>query len=166
MPGDEAVVRSDAADRPRPGLACGWTRGPMAGDASVLARTDVCSGGHRRGHPIHLLVVGDNDADMALAAKTLVECGGGECAVEDGKILGQVALPICGLMSPRHVEDVAADVEKVEEAWKSMGCTMPSPFMTMGLMSLACIPVLRQTNRGYVNCVSFQTEPLIVEETA
>jgi len=26
--------------------------------------------------------------------------------------------------------------------------------------------VLRQTNRGYVNCVSFQTEPLIVEETA
>lgn len=65
MPGDEAVVRSDAADRPRPGLACGWTRGPMAGDASVLARTDVCSGGHRRGHPIHLLVVGDNSRSIA-----------------------------------------------------------------------------------------------------
>ena len=59
-----------------------------------------------------------------------------------------------------------ARVSKIEEAWRAMGCRLPSPFMTMGLMSLACIPVLRQTNRGYVNCVSFQTEPLIVEETA
>lgn len=115
-------------------------------------------------HDAHnLLVVGDNDADMALAARTLVECGGGECAVEDGKILGQVALPVCGLMSPRHVEDVAADVERVEEAWKSMGCTMPSPFMTMALLSLACIPSLRLTNRGLVNTDTFQFEDLVVE---
>lgn len=115
-------------------------------------------------HDAHnLLVVGDNDADMALAAKTLVECGGGEVAVEDGKILGLVKLPICGLMSPEPVEDVAADVERIEESWKDMGCTMPSPFMTMALLSLACIPSLRLTNRGYVNTDTFQFEDLVVE---
>ncbi len=40
---------------------------------------------------------------------------------------------------------------------------MPSPFMTMGIMSLACVPVLRITNRGYVNCVSYQFQPLEAE---
>ena len=37
----------------------------MAGDASVLARTDVRSGGHRAGYPIHLLVVGDDSRSIA-----------------------------------------------------------------------------------------------------
>ena len=53
------------AARPRPGLARGWTRGPAAEDASVLARTDVRSGGHRAGYPIHLLVVGDDSRSIA-----------------------------------------------------------------------------------------------------
>ena len=118
-------------------------------------------------HDAHnLLVMGDNDADMLLAARTLEACGGGEVAVQDGKVLALVELPVCGLMSDGRVEVVSEKVSRIEEAWRTMGCRLPSPFMTMGLMSLACIPVLRQTNRGYVNCVSFQTEPLIVEESA
>ena len=51
--------------RPRPGLAHGWTQGPAAEDASVLARTDVRAGGHRVGHPIHLLVCGDDSRSIA-----------------------------------------------------------------------------------------------------
>mgnify|MGYP003371969209 FL=1 len=35
--------------------------------------------------------------------------------------------------------------------------------MTMGVMSLACIPELRLTNRGYVNCLTFQMEDLLVD---
>ena len=61
---DEAVIGSGGA-RPRPGLAHGWTRGPDAEDASVLARTDVRSGGHRAGYPIHMLVVGDDSRSIA-----------------------------------------------------------------------------------------------------
>ena len=53
------------APRPRPGLAHGWTKGPAAEDASVLARTDVRSGGHRAGYPIHMLVVGDDSRSIA-----------------------------------------------------------------------------------------------------
>ena len=61
---DEAVIGSGGA-RPRPGLAHGWTRGPDAEDASVLARTDVRSAGHRAGYPIHMLVVGDDSRSIA-----------------------------------------------------------------------------------------------------
>ena len=64
MSGDEATVGSGAA-RPRPGLAHGWTQGPAAEDASVLARTDVRSGGHRAGYPIHMLVVGNDSRSIA-----------------------------------------------------------------------------------------------------
>lgn len=115
-------------------------------------------------HDAHnLLVMGDNDADMALAAQTLATCGGGEVAVMDGRVLALVELPVCGLMSDKPVEVVSAEVDQVEKAWKTMGCNLPSPFMTMGVMSLACVPFLRLTNRGYVNCITFKMEPLVLE---
>ncbi|MBQ8585393.1 MAG: adenine deaminase [Butyricicoccus sp.] len=116
-------------------------------------------------HDAHnLLVVGTNDADMALAANTLRECGGGMCAVADGKVLGVVPLPIAGLMNALPAEEMSAIVEKLEESWKVMGCTMPSPFMTMALIPLACLPELRLTNRGLVDCTKFCFTDLIVKE--
>lgn len=115
-------------------------------------------------HDAHnLLVMGDNDEDMALAARTLAECGGGEVAVADGKVLALVELPVCGLMSTERVEVVAEKVAGARRAWEQMGCTMPSPFMTMGVMSLACVPELRLTNRGYVNCLTFEMESLLAD---
>lgn len=115
-------------------------------------------------HDAHnLLVMGDNDEDMGIAANALVTCGGGEVAVQDGRILAKVELPIAGLMSPLSVEEVAADVATIEQAWHDMGCAMRSPFMTMALMSLACIPELRLTNRTYVDCTTFQQVGLVVE---
>ena len=116
-------------------------------------------------HDAHnLLVVGSNDEDMALAANTLIECGGGLCAVVDGKILGLVPLPIAGLMSDKTLEEMSVMVEQLEEAWKTMGCTLPSPFMTMALIPLACLPELRLTNRGLVDCCTFNFVDLIIKE--
>ncbi len=107
-------------------------------------------------HDAHnLLVAGTNDADMALAANTLIECGGGICAVADGKVLAVVPLPIAGLMSDKHVEEVAEQITRLGEAWKILGCSFASPFMTMAIVPLACIPELRLTNRGLVDCRSF-----------
>ncbi len=63
-------------------------------------------------HDAHnLLVIGTNDEDMALAANTLIECGGGMVAVQDGKVLGLVPLPIAGLMSNKPLEEMAEMVE-------------------------------------------------------
>ena len=116
-------------------------------------------------HDAHnLLVVGDNDEDMAVAANALVKCGGGGVAVQDGRVLGLVELPVAGLMSTKPLEEVATEVAGLERAWADMGCTMPSPFMTMGLTSLACLPDLRLTNRGLVDCNAFKFVPLVVDE--
>ncbi|MBR4078858.1 MAG: adenine deaminase, partial [Christensenellaceae bacterium] len=115
-------------------------------------------------HDAHnLLVVGTNDEDMALAANTLIECGGGMAAVCDGKVLGCVPLPIAGLMNSKPVEEMSAIVAQLEKAWIEIGCDMPSPFMTMALIPLACLPELRLTNRGLVDCTKFEFVDLIVE---
>ena len=115
-------------------------------------------------HDAHnLLVVGSNDEDMAIAANTLIACGGGLVAVQNGEILGKVALPIAGLMSDKPLEVMSEEVENLERAWSAMGCPLPSPFMTMALIPLACLPELRITNRGLVDCRTFNFVDLIVK---
>ena len=108
-------------------------------------------------HDAHnLLVVGTNDEDMALAANTLIECDGGLCVAADGKVLAVVPLPIAGLMNDLPAEEMAELVGKLDQAWKDMGCTINSPYMTMALIPLACIPELRLTNRGLVDCRTYE----------
>lgn len=107
-------------------------------------------------HDAHnLLVIGTNDEDMALAANTLIDSQGGQVIVRDGEIIAHVPLPVAGLMSDQPVEVASEQVRALEAAWEKIGCKMPSPFMTMALIPLACIPDLRLTNRGLVDCNTF-----------
>ena len=115
-------------------------------------------------HDAHnLFVIGTNDADMALAVNTLIKCGGGTCAVCDGKVLGLVELPFAGLMNTLSAEEMSKKVDVLGGAWKEIGCDIVSPFMTMSIIPLACLPELRLTNRGLVDCVKFEFVPLEVE---
>lgn len=116
-------------------------------------------------HDAHnLMVVGTNDSDMVLAANTLIKCGGGACAVLNGKVIGLIKLPIAGLMTDGALMDVEKEITSLENAWKTLGCIHPSPFMTMGISSLACIPEIRLTNRGLVDCRTYKFLPLIAKE--
>lgn len=113
-------------------------------------------------HDAHnLLVLGTNDEDMAVAANALIDCGGGLVAVKDGKILSIVPLEIAGLMSTAPIEETAKRVKEIGKTWEQMGCKHVSPFMTMGLIALACLPEVRLTNRGLVDCRTFNFIPLV-----
>ena len=115
-------------------------------------------------HDAHnLLVVGTNDEDMALAANTLIQCGGGECIVQNGKVLGCVPLPFAGLMNTKSAEEMDELVENLGKAWETIGCDIQSPFMTMALIPLACLPELRLTDCGLVDCTTFSFADLEVE---
>ena len=76
--------------------------------------------------------------------------------VADGEVLGLVELPIAGLMDDLEAEQMSKKVHGLEDAWAQIGCAMPSPFMTMALIPLACLPELRLTNRGLVDCTKFE----------
>ena len=101
---------------------------------------------------------------MALACNELIKCGGGQCVVKDGKVLAIVPLKVAGLMSVKPLDEVVDEVARIERAWEQIGCDLPSPFMTMAIIPLACLPVLRLTDRGLVDCTKFEIVDLFVKD--
>jgi adenine deaminase len=115
-------------------------------------------------HDSHNLVVaGASDEDMITAIHELVDSRGGMVAVRKGRILALVPLPIAGLMSDRPVEVVAHEVERLKEAWVTLGCTLPSPYMNLALTTLSVIPKLRITDKGLLDTVNFKFVSPIIE---
>jgi adenine deaminase len=112
----------------------------------------------------NLLVVGMDDGDMLAAVERLRETGGGMVAVDGGDVIGEVRLPIAGLMSDRSVVDVADEVRSLDRAYKDLGCTLEYPFMMVSFLSLGVIPALRLTNRGLVDGREFAlVDPVVAD---
>jgi adenine deaminase len=112
-------------------------------------------------HDAHnVVVVGVDDADMAMAVNRLREIGGGQVAVAGGSVLAEVPCPIGGLLSDRPAEEVAAATSRLGEAAHGLGVRLPSPFMTMSFLALSVIPELKLTDRGLVDTRRFELVPL------
>jgi Adenine deaminase (EC 3.5.4.2) len=74
-------------------------------------------------------------------------------AVRDKKILALVELPIAGLLSDEPLEVVARKVEDLKKAWRTLGSSIESPFMTMSILALTVLPELRISDKGLVDTV-------------
>ncbi|HLE15557.1 MAG TPA: adenine deaminase [Anaerolineales bacterium] len=109
----------------------------------------------------HLIVVGTAEADMALAANRLAEIGGGQVVVRRGEVIGQVNLPIAGLMSAEPAEIVARQAASVLEGFKACGCSLNNPNMQLSLLALVVIPELRISDLGLVNVTEFDFIPVL-----
>jgi len=109
----------------------------------------------------HMLVVGTDDGDMALAANTLARTGGGQVVVQDGKVIGRVELNIAGLMSTEQVDVVAEKAASVLEGFRQCGCTMNNPNMQLSLLALVVIPELRISDKGLVDTTRFDFVPVL-----
>ena len=68
----------------------------------------------------HMIVVGSAETDMALAANELAKAGGGQVVVRQGQVIGQVELPIAGLMSNERAEVVARKAATVLEGFQGL----------------------------------------------
>ncbi len=110
----------------------------------------------------HIIVVGTNKADMALAANRLGEVGGGVVLYSRGKELALVEMPIAGLMSDERAEAVAAKAGKLVEAMRAMGCTLNNAYMQHSLLALVVIPELRISDVGLVDVTRFEKVDLFV----
>lgn len=99
----------------------------------------------------NLIVAGKNTEDMAAAANCVRSNNGGLAIALDGKIIGQLALPLAGLMCDRPIEEVAAEMDKLHETAADLGVNPDiDPFMTLGFVSLTVIPEIRLTTTGLV----------------
>ena len=110
----------------------------------------------------HIIVVGTNKEDMALAANRLGEVGGGVVLFSKGKELALVEMPIAGLMSDERAETVAAKAEKLVEAMRAMGCSLNNAYMQHSLLALVVIPELRISDVGIIDVTKFEKVDLFV----
>jgi adenine deaminase len=108
----------------------------------------------------HMIVVGTDKDDMALAANTLGEVGGGIVVVSKGKVLALVELPIAGLMSDERAEIVAEKAGKMVEAMRQCGCTLNNAYMQHSLLALVVIPELRISDIGLIDVTRFERTEL------
>ena len=113
----------------------------------------------------HMIVVGTDEKDMAIAANELARVGGGQIVVRDGEIIGQVNLPIAGLMSNERADIVAAKASTVLDGFRSCGCMMNNPNMQLSLLALVVIPELRISDLGLVDVTKFDFIPVIETES-
>jgi adenine deaminase len=108
------------------------------------------------GHDSHnVCVVGASDADMAIAVNRLIALGGGFVAVQQGRVLAELALPFAGLMSLEPFETVRQSLYALRAATRGMGCALPEPFLSLAFLPLPVIPHLRITDFGLVDVDSF-----------
>lgn len=115
-------------------------------------------------HDSHnIIVVGANDADMLAAARESADMGGGMTAVENGKVLARLPLPIAGLMSDAGIESVRAGLEELGNAAARMGCRLENPFATLSFMALTPIPELKITDQGLFDSTNFRFVSLFAE---
>ena len=97
----------------------------------------------------NIIVVGDNDRDMALAVKEMMRTQGGYTLVRDGEIYGTLPLPVMGLMSDAGYESVNEALAKMIPKAYEMGVKDGfDPFITLSFMALPVIPEIRITPRG------------------
>jgi adenine deaminase len=109
------------------------------------------------GHDAHnIIVVGHDDADMALAVNRLIQLQGGFVAVRGGAVLGELALPVAGLMSDRPAEEVEAGLRSLRASVRELGCQLAEPFVQMAFLPLSVIPHLKITDHGLIDVDRFE----------
>ncbi|MGJ8543837.1 MAG: adenine deaminase [Sulfitobacter sp.] len=104
----------------------------------------------------HMIVVGTDAEQMALAANRLRAVGGGITIFREGEELAMVELPIAGLMSDQPAADVAAKAEQMMQAMRDCGCKLNNAYMQHSLLALVVIPELRISDLGLVDVRSFE----------
>ncbi len=110
----------------------------------------------------HMIVVGTNKEDMALAANRLGQVGGGAVLFSKGKEIAIVEMPIAGLMSDERAEIVAQKAQALTEAMRKMGCSLNNAYMQHSLLALVVIPELRISDVGIIDVTTFRKVDLFL----
>ncbi len=113
-------------------------------------------------HDAHnIVVVGISDSEIVATIAALQKMGGGQVAVENGKEIAALPLPIAGLVSDRPLAEVVDKIRGLNAAAAQLGSSLPAPFMSLSFLSLSPIPALKLTDQGLVDAVKMELTSLI-----
>jgi adenine deaminase len=118
-------------------------------------------------HDAHnCVVVGADDDSMRACVERLAEVGGGIVVAREGEIVGELPLPVAGIMTDAPPRDVAASMDRLHALLREQGVTVDAPFMVLSFLALSVIPSLKLTDRGYVDVDRFELVDVAAGATA
>ncbi|MBO9731610.1 MAG: adenine deaminase [Chitinophaga sp.] len=107
-------------------------------------------------HDSHnIIAVGADDESLAAAINAVIAQQGG-ISVVNGEKIQVLPLPVAGLMSNLDGYTIATQYSALDQAAKSLGSPLASPFMTLSFMALLVIPHLKLSDLGLFDGDSFQ----------
>jgi adenine deaminase len=111
----------------------------------------------------NVVVVGTNDADIQHALVAMAEMGGGYLAVDGGRVLASVPLPVAGIMSDQPWEVVYEQSRAVNAAAASLGCEIHAPFMILAFVGLNGVPDLGLNEVGLLDVATQSPLPVLLD---
>ena len=142
------------------------------GKSCRIGRTFVHGMGLKQGavaqsiaHDTHnLLVCGADYADMLVAANRVIAMGGGIALVKDSKVMGELPLPVGGLITDEMTgEEVSALLTALHETARTeLGCTLHMPFMHLSFLSLVTSPQWKLSDYGLVDAETYEIIPTVL----
>ena len=99
----------------------------------------------------NIIVLGTNLEDMALAVNRVADLEGGQVMVVNGKVVEEIAYPICGLLSDIDAEELAERKKALIKASQDAGSKIGFPFLFLSFIGLAAIPEYAITDKGFID---------------
>lgn len=110
------------------------------------------------------IVLGTNDDDILIALEELQKIQGGFVVVEEGEVIGSLALPIAGLMTTLNANEAKNKLIEVHEAIKKINPTIDFHLLlTLSFLSLPVIPELKLTDTGLFDVKNFRHIPIEIK---
>jgi len=110
-----------------------------------------------------IIVIGANDADMALAVNRIIDLQGGGVVSVNGKIEAELPMPVFGILSDLNIEQIAEKIENIKNKLSELGVAFPDPLLSLIALTGAAIPFLRICEEGLVNLKNGKTVGLIID---
>jgi adenine deaminase len=111
---------------------------------------------------VNVILLGDNDLDMLVAAERMLLLGGGLVVASEGAVRAEVPFPLGGVISDQPMRVLAGQIEECQRALRGLGCTRESPILSALVVTFTAIPALRIRERGLWDVRRNQAVPLIL----
>jgi adenine deaminase len=109
-----------------------------------------------------IIVVGENDADMAGAVNRVHALQGGIVVFANGDVIAEIPLPIFGLIADVPISELVQRIEEIKRAVRDLGVPFDDPLLTLMTLTSAAIPFFRICDEGLVDLKDGKTIGLIV----
>ena len=110
-----------------------------------------------------IIVVGENDADMAGAVNRIYALQGGGVVFAKGEILADIPMPIFGIISEMPMPMIVQRMEEIKGTMQALGFPFDDPLLTLCTLTTPAIPYLRICEEGLVNLKDGKTLGLMVD---